>query len=186
VLVNCVTVSHGTLEVTVNDSALVVTVKICEVGLSAVSPAPGKSPKCGQTLSWRSGLHSTQCRYHHEPLLGLDQIRSYTSDPQRDTDGFKHGFLSLHVQLTIKGREVPIDRLDALRTLRRSTLDEPRVNNARREFLVAARLKTTHHRVERLADGRTRRVEDPCTLGTAPTTKARLVYPHQLARRRTH
>ena len=28
---------------------------------------------------------------------------------------------------------------------------------------------------------RTGRVEYPCTFGTAPTTKARLVYPHQLA-----
>ena len=48
---------------------------------------------------------------HHEPLLGLDQIRSYTSDPHRNTDGFKHGFLSLHVQLTIQDREVLIDLL---------------------------------------------------------------------------
>ena len=48
---------------------------------------------------------------YHEPLIGLDQIRSYTSDPHRNTDGFKHGFLSLHVQLTIQGREVLIDLL---------------------------------------------------------------------------
>lgn len=54
------------------------------------------------------------------------------------------------------------------------------------EFLVASRLKNPFHRVERIADGRTGRVKDPCTLGTTPTTKARLVNPHQLARHRRH
>jgi hypothetical protein len=44
--------------------------------------------------------------------LGLDQIRSFTSDPQRNTDGFEHGFLSLHVQITVLGRDVLIDLLD--------------------------------------------------------------------------
>ncbi len=48
----------------------------------------------------------------HAPLLGLDQIRSYTSDPQRNQHGFKYGFLSLHVQLTIQSREVLIDLLE--------------------------------------------------------------------------
>jgi len=54
----------------------------------------------------------------------------------------------------------------------------------RRKLPIAARLKVPHHCVESLADRRTRRAEDPCTLGAAPTTKARLVDPHQLARHR--
>jgi hypothetical protein len=54
--------------------------------------------------------------------------------------------------------------------------------NVRCKFLIGQRFKVTHHCVERFADRRVSRVEDLCTLGTAPTTKARLVYPHQLAR----
>lgn len=48
----------------------------------------------------------------HEPLIGIDQIHSYTSNPHKNTDGFKHGFLRLHVQLTIQGREVLVDLLE--------------------------------------------------------------------------
>jgi hypothetical protein len=48
--------------------------------------------------------------------------------------------------------------------------------------LLGSDSKVPHHCVERFADRRVSRVEDLCTLGTAPTTKARLVYPHQLAR----
>jgi hypothetical protein len=51
----------------------------------------------------------------------------------------------------------------------------------RRKLFVSPRLKVTLHQVESFADRRTRRVEDPCTVGAAPTTKARLVYPHHLA-----
>jgi hypothetical protein len=51
--------------------------------------------------------------------------------------------------------------------------------NVRSELFVAALLKVLHHRIHTVSDGRTRRVEDPCTLGTAPTAKARLVHPHQ-------
>lgn len=57
--------------------------------------------------------------------------------------------------------------------------------NVRRKLLVAMRLKVLLHFVESLPFRRTGRVEDPCTLGTAPTTKALLVFPHQLARHRS-
>jgi len=33
--------------------------------------------------------------------LGFDHIHSYTSDPDRNYDGFKHGILVLNVQLSI-------------------------------------------------------------------------------------
>jgi hypothetical protein len=50
--------------------------------------------------------------------------------------------------------------------------------NVRGKLLVALRLKVPRHCVESLADRRISSVEDPRTLGAAPTTKARLVYPH--------
>jgi hypothetical protein len=60
----------------------------------------------------------------------------------------------------------------------------PRVSsaNVRGKLLVALRLKVPRHCIESLADRRISSVEDPPTLGAAPTTKARLVYPHQVAR----
>ena len=54
------------------------------------------------------------------------------------------------------------------------------------KLLVALSLKVPHHRVEILPGRRTGWVEDPSTFGTAPTTKARLVYPHHLARHGPH
>ena len=57
--------------------------------------------------------------------------------------------------------------------------------NVRCKFLIALRFKVPHHCVKILSGRRTGRVEDPCALGTAPTTKARLVYPHQLAQHRS-
>ena len=48
--------------------------------------------------------------------------------------------------------------------------------------LVALRLKVPHHFIESLADRRISRVEEPCTLGAAPTALSRLVYPHKFAR----
>lgn len=45
-------------------------------------------------------------RTSHTAILGLDHIQSYTSDPQRDIGTLKHGFLRLHVQLTLKGQDV--------------------------------------------------------------------------------
>jgi len=50
--------------------------------------------------------------------------------------------------------------------------------NVRGKLLVAPRLKVPRRCVDSLADRRISSVEDPRTLGTAPTTKARLVYPH--------
>src|SRR5271155_793227 len=53
--------------------------------------------------------------------------------------------------------------------------------NVRGKLLVAPCLKVPQHRVESGTVRRPLRVEYPRTLGTAPTAKARLVYPHQLA-----
>jgi hypothetical protein len=46
------------------------------------------------------------------PRLGLDQVHSYTSDPQRNTYNYNYGILKLHVQLTLLEREVRIDLLE--------------------------------------------------------------------------
>jgi hypothetical protein len=42
----------------------------------------------------------------HFYRLGKDHIRSFTTDPNRATDGLNHGFLQLHVQLYICGADV--------------------------------------------------------------------------------
>jgi len=50
-------------------------------------------------------------RTQHMTMLGLDHTHSFTSDPQRDIGGLKHGFLALHVQLTVTPKGVLIDLL---------------------------------------------------------------------------
>jgi hypothetical protein len=40
-------------------------------------------------------------RMGYSYTLGVDHIHSYTSDPNRNYDGFKHGILVLNVQLSI-------------------------------------------------------------------------------------
>jgi hypothetical protein len=53
--------------------------------------------------------------------------------------------------------------------------------NVRCKLFVAPRFKVSHHCIESLADRRISRVEDPCTLGAAPTTLSHLVEPDKLA-----
>jgi hypothetical protein len=49
------------------------------------------------------GLRIQNIRTGHAPLIGFDHIHHYMSDPARDWDGLKHGFLDLNVQLTLSG-----------------------------------------------------------------------------------
>lgn len=55
------------------------------------------------------GVTIKNMRTDHIKLLGFDHIHHYTSDPGRDFDGFKHGFLTLTVQLYIDGWHVRIE-----------------------------------------------------------------------------
>jgi len=50
-------------------------------------------------------------RCDHCPTLGFDHIHSYTSDPMRDTDGQKHGFLQLVVEIRLTDRRYTIEPL---------------------------------------------------------------------------
>jgi hypothetical protein len=52
------------------------------------------------------GLRIRNVRTQHAPLVGLDHIHHYVSDPEREWDGLRHGFLDLNVQLTLSGCNV--------------------------------------------------------------------------------
>jgi hypothetical protein len=52
------------------------------------------------------GLRIQNIRTHHAPLVGFDHVHHYASDPARDWDGLKHGFLDLDMQLTLSGCNV--------------------------------------------------------------------------------
>jgi len=54
-------------------------------------------------------IHNLRCDYC--PTLGFDHIHSYTSDPMRDTDGQKHGFLQLIVEIRLTDRGLTIEPL---------------------------------------------------------------------------
>ena len=56
-----------------------------------------------------AGVTIKNMRTDHSKLLGFDHIHHYTSDPSRDFDGFKHGFLTLTVQLSLDGILVRVD-----------------------------------------------------------------------------
>jgi len=62
-------------------------------------------------------IHNT--RTDHAPLVGLDHLHHYVSDPARDWDGLKHGFLDLNVQLTLSGCNVFTEPLRRHRPRRR-------------------------------------------------------------------
>jgi hypothetical protein len=47
------------------------------------------------------GVEINDTRSGYRVILGFDHIHNYTSDPNRDYDGFKHGILVLTVQLII-------------------------------------------------------------------------------------
>lgn len=56
----------------------------------------------------------------HAPSLGLDHIHHYVTDPARDGDGLRHGFLDLNVQLTLCGCNVFTEPLRRHRPRRRA------------------------------------------------------------------
>lgn len=69
-------------------------------------------------------VEATGVRIHnistgHAPLLGFDHIHHYVSDPARDWDGLKHGFLDLNVQLTLSGCNVFTEPIRAQRIAQR-------------------------------------------------------------------
>lgn len=55
------------------------------------------------------GVRIGNLRTHHTKLLGFDHIHHYVSDPGRNSDGFKHGFLTLTVQLYLDGWHVRVE-----------------------------------------------------------------------------
>jgi hypothetical protein len=52
------------------------------------------------------GVRLHNIRTDHTPTLGFDHIHQYITDPARDWDGLKHGFLDLNAQLTLSGCNV--------------------------------------------------------------------------------
>jgi hypothetical protein len=48
-------------------------------------------------------------RTDHVALLGYTQIREYVTDPKREFDGLRHGFLELKVQVFLRGPELVIE-----------------------------------------------------------------------------
>lgn len=55
------------------------------------------------------GVRIGNLRTGHSKLLGFDHIHHYVSDPGRNFDGFKHGFLILTVQLYLDGWHVRVE-----------------------------------------------------------------------------
>jgi hypothetical protein len=48
-------------------------------------------------------------RTDHVALLSYTQISEYVTDPKREFDGLKHGFLELKVQVFLRGPELVIE-----------------------------------------------------------------------------
>jgi hypothetical protein len=48
-------------------------------------------------------------RTDHVALLGFSQISEYVTDPKREFDGLRHGFLELKVQIFLRGPELVIE-----------------------------------------------------------------------------
>lgn len=68
------------------------------------------------------GLHIQNVRTDHAPLIGFDHVHHYVTDPARDWDGLKHGFLDLNVRLTLSGCNVFTDPIHRHRPRRPRTL----------------------------------------------------------------
>lgn len=56
-----------------------------------------------------AGVTISNTRTQDRVLVAYDHIREFMTDPIRDTDGLKHGFLHLKVQLTLTGRGVSVE-----------------------------------------------------------------------------
>ncbi|MDB5808022.1 MAG: hypothetical protein JWN94_144 [Betaproteobacteria bacterium] len=48
-------------------------------------------------------------RTDHVAVLAFNQIREYVTDPKREFDGLRHGFLELKVQVFLRGPELVIE-----------------------------------------------------------------------------
>lgn len=48
-------------------------------------------------------------RTDHVAVLGFNQISDYVTDPKREFDGLRHGFLELKVQVFLRGPELVIE-----------------------------------------------------------------------------
>ena len=89
------------------------------VGLPAGSyfvRASGNSP--ARSNSARTTNQTVVCRTSAK--LGLDHIHHYDSDPQRDWNGLKHGFLILRVQVFLSGSNLYLEPLLNFRPRQRS------------------------------------------------------------------
>ena len=62
-----------------------------------------------QEVEDKLGVRIRNIRTDHVAVLGFDQIRAYTSDPKREYDGLRHGFLELRVQVFLRGPELVIE-----------------------------------------------------------------------------
>jgi hypothetical protein len=72
-------------------------------------------------------------------MLGLDHIHSYVSDPMRDFDGQKHGFLQLNVQVFLTERGPRIEPLPpSFRRDESPTMAGAVLSDAARELLLQA------------------------------------------------
>lgn len=55
------------------------------------------------------GIRISNIRTGHTTVLGRDHIHHYTSNPDRSQTGVKHGFLTLNVQILLKGATLKIE-----------------------------------------------------------------------------
>jgi len=55
----------------------------------------------GRFASHRRDVGAGQRAHASRPTLGLDAVKTYTSDPGRDAAGVKYGFLSLTVAVKL-------------------------------------------------------------------------------------
>jgi hypothetical protein len=54
-------------------------------------------------------LRIRNIRTDHVALLDFKQISDYVTDPKREFDGLRHGFLELKVQVFLRGPELAIE-----------------------------------------------------------------------------
>jgi len=62
-----------------------------------------------------SGVKIKNIRTGHATVLGYDHIHHFTSNPDKEFDGLKHGFLSLNVQIFINASELRIEPITVMR-----------------------------------------------------------------------
>lgn len=55
------------------------------------------------------GVQISNIRTAHTTILGRDHVHHFTSNPDRSQSGTKHGFLTLNVQISLRGQNLSID-----------------------------------------------------------------------------